>query len=129
MKPFLALSTLTALLLALPGCKDNAGTAETTPVPETAATPATPVPQPSPAANAAISSLPDVARAMQSGQYESAVQTLTQMKPATAQMTDAQRLQYQQVVRDATTALLGAMDRDPAAKAAYDKLSRSQTGR
>jgi hypothetical protein len=44
-------------------------------------------------------------------------------------MTEAQRLQYQQALRNATTALLQAKDRDPAAKAAYEKLSRAATGR
>ena len=44
-------------------------------------------------------------------------------------MTDAQRLQYQQAVRDATTALLNAKANNPAAQAAYDKLSRAATGR
>lgn len=66
---------------------------------------------------------------MQTGQYESAVNTLTQMKLTTPQMTDAQRLQYQQAVRDAATALLSVREKDPAARAAYEKLSQSATGR
>lgn len=66
---------------------------------------------------------------MQAGQYESAVNTLTQMKQMTPQMTDAQRLQYQQAVRDAATALLNVREKDPAARAAYEKLSQSATGR
>ena len=119
------------VLLSLTACsKKTETTQEVTPsaaggVAATANTPQ----QTDPVATAAVQSLPGVSKAIQGGQYENAVQTLVQMKPATAQMTDMQRLQYQQAVRDATTALIGAKDRDPAAKAAYEKLSRSATGR
>ncbi len=62
-------------------------------------------------------------------QYERAVDTLVQIKPQVAQMTDMQRLQYQQAVRDAMNALAAAQDTDPAAKAAYNRMSRAITGR
>lgn len=62
-------------------------------------------------------------------QYDRAVNTLVQIKPQVAQMTDAQRLQYQQAVRDAMNALAAAQNTDPAAKAAYNKMSRAITGR
>ena len=134
MKSILPLCAVVVLLVSVSACsKKSAGN-------PSAGTPASgdsnalatvvPVAAPtSPAASAAVNSLPQVAQAIESRQYENAVQTLVQLKPATAQMTDAQRLQYQQAVRDATTALLGVKDRDPAAKAAYDKLSRAATGR
>jgi len=130
MKKLFSLCILAVILGTLSACskknEDNAGASAAPSTPETTITPAQPN---NPATVAAVNSLPEVAKALQSQQYETAVQTLVQMKPATAQMTDAQRLQYQQAVRDATTALIGVKDRDPAAKAAYDKLSRSATGR
>lgn len=127
MKKFLQLGIVVGLLTVLPACSKKSEAVTEAPAPDT--TTAAPAPPANPAAAAAVQSLPQVSQAIQGGQYENAVQTLVQMQPATAQMTDAQRLQYQQAVREATTALLGAKDRDPAAKAAYDKLSRSATGR
>jgi PBP1b-binding outer membrane lipoprotein LpoB len=62
-------------------------------------------------------------------QYDRAVDTLVQIKPQVAQMTDMQRLQYQQAVRDAMNALAAAQNTDPVAKAAYNKMSRAITGR
>ena len=62
-------------------------------------------------------------------QYDRAVDTLVQIKPQVTQMTDMQRLQYQQAVRDAMNALAAAQNTDPAAKAAYNKMSRAITGR
>lgn len=134
MKKILSRCALVALLFSLSACsKKNEGSADVsapaggdsnTPAPAAAA-----VAPASPAVTAAVNSLPEVTKAMENRQYEAAVQTLVQMKPATVQMTEAQRLQYQQAVRDATTALLGVKDRDPAAKAAYEKLSRAATGR
>lgn len=129
MNKFISYVTAVGLLAIVTACssKDESNAAVTPPDPT--ATAANPTVQPTPATTAAIQSLPQVSQAFQTGQYEKAVQTLVEMKTATTQMTDAQRLQYQQAVRDATTALLGAKDRDPAAKAAYEKLSRSATGR
>ena len=120
---------VSCLIVTLTACskKDEATSELNTP---TTADASTNAPQLAyPVATATIQSLPDVSKAIQGGQYETAVQTLVQMKPATAQMTDAQRLQYQQAVRDATTVLISVKDRNPAAQAAYDKLSRSATGR
>jgi uncharacterized lipoprotein YajG len=118
------------LLGALIGCSKSDQTAEET-APPAAATPADPVAvaQPSQSANAAINSLPQVNQAVQNRQYENAVQTLNQIQPLTLQMSDQQRLQYQQARQDAAKALIQAMGTDPAAKAAYEKLSRAATGR
>ena len=126
MKYFLILPLVLAGLTA---CSAKKETQVDTPAP--VAEPAAPVATPPVAANAAapMLSLPQVTQAVQNRQYDQAVQVLTELKPASAQMTEAQRLQYQQAVRDTTLALLQAQDKDPAAKAAYDKLSRSVTGR
>jgi len=124
MKKLIYLGALFGLLTALTACSKKDEPPEAT---EPAAA-VDPTP-PNPVATAAVQSLPEVSQAIQGGQYETAVQTLVQMQPITAQMTDAQRLQYQQAVRDATTALLSAKAGNPAAQAAYDRLSRAATGR
>lgn len=130
MKKLLPLCVLVVVLGSLSACSKKSDTASAAAPPSNSpATANAPTPSNPPAAVAAANALPAVTKAIQRQQYETAVDTLVQMKPATAQMTDAQRLQYQQAVRDATTALLGVKERDPAAKAAYEKLSRSATGR
>lgn len=131
MKKLIRLGVIVCLLVTLTACsKKTESTQELTPpAAGSDAAPATTPQQPDPVVTAAVQSLPQVSKAIQGGQYENAVQTLVQMKPATAQMTDMQKLQYQQAVRDATSALINAMGSDPAAKAAYEKLSRSATGR
>jgi hypothetical protein len=122
-----AILTVAALLA---GCskKTEGGGLEVVPATNEQAVAASAAPQTG-GAVAKLNSLPEVSRAIQSGQYVSAVDTLTQMKQMTPQMTDAQRLQYQQAVRDAATALLAVREKDPAARAAYQKLSQSATGR
>jgi hypothetical protein len=57
------------------------------------------------------------------------VDTLVQAKASFQNLSDADRAQYQQQVRNATTALLSAKDSDPKAAAAYKRLSQSMTGR
>jgi hypothetical protein len=54
-------------------------------------------------------------------------QLLFKLKSASAQMTDAQRLQYQQAVRNITLAMFHAQDKDPAVKINYGKSNRSVT--
>ena len=71
----------------------------------------------------------EVKQAIQNRQYDRAVDTLTQVAPTVNRMSDAQRLQYQQAVQDAAAALLAAQNSDPAAKAAYNRLARTATGR
>jgi hypothetical protein len=46
-----------------------------------------------------VMTLPQVTEAVQNRQYDRAVEGLAGLKAASAQMTDAQRLQYQQAVR------------------------------
>lgn len=130
-KNFLLLGSV-ALLNALVGCsKSKEATTEAAPATVETGTAATAAPlgQPNASANAAMNSLPQVTQAMQNRQYENAVLTLNQIQPLTAQMSEAQRLQYQQARQDATAALIQVMNQDPAAKAAYENLSRAATGR
>jgi len=70
----------------------------------------------------------EIRQAVQQGQYDRAVDVLAQSRPVGPQVTDAQRLRYQQAMQEAAAALL-AKQNDPAAKAAYDRLARSATGR
>ncbi len=128
MNKLICLATVVGLLTSLTACSKKSEASTEVAAPEPVAAPANPAP-PNPVATTAVQSLPEVTKAIEGGQYDSAVQTLVQIQPATAQMTDAQRLQYQQAVRDATTALLKAKAGNPAAQAAYDKLSRTATGR
>ncbi len=73
--------------------------------------------------------LTDVSKAVQNRNYDDAVETLAKLKPLSAQMTDQQRIQYQQALVNTTEALARAKDKDPRAAAAYEKLSRSILGR
>jgi len=130
MKTLIKLCALITVATSILGCSkqtESVGTA-VVPVTNQPAVSESHSPQPGGAVGT-LNSLPEVSKAMQSGQYESAVNTLTQMKLTTPQMTDEQRLQYQQAVRDAATALLNVREKDPAARAAYEKLSQSATGR
>jgi len=73
--------------------------------------------------------LSDVSQAVQRGQYDGAVNTLSQLSGMTANMTDEDRAKYYQALRATTDALLQAKEKDAAAKAAYQRLSRSVLGR
>ena len=126
MKSFLLLPVVFAGLTAC-APKKEAQIETSPPVAEPAAPTTTATATVSPASP--MMSLPQVTEAVQNLEYDRAVQGLAGLKAARAQMTDAQRLQYQQAVRDTTLALLQAQDKDPAAKAAYEKLSRVVTGR
>ncbi len=115
----------------LAGCSKKEAPAASIPPPsqpETAAPPVAATLPHQPVSQAVANAIPEISKAVQSGQYDSAVQQLQQLKPMTAQMSDAQRLQYQQALRDTTAALVNAGN-NPAAKAAYEKLSRMATGR
>lgn len=130
MKNVIKLCAMLTVAALLAGCskKAESGGTEVVPATNEQAIAGSAAPQTGGAVTT-LNSLPEVSKAIQSGQYVSAVDTLTQMKQMTPQMTDAQRLQYQQAVRDAATALLAVREKDPAARAAYQKLSQSATGR
>jgi len=130
MKTLLELCALITVATSLLGCSRQTDSAGPEAVPTTNQQTSHDISSPQTGSSVnTLTSLPEVSKAMQTGQYESAVNTLTQMKLATPEMTDAQRLEYQQAVRDAATALLNVREKDPAARAAYEKLSRSATGR
>jgi outer membrane murein-binding lipoprotein Lpp len=73
--------------------------------------------------------LSDVGQAVQRGQYEGAVQTLSQLSTMQSSMSEEDRIRYHQALRATTEALMQAKERDAAAKAAYQRLSRSVLGR
>jgi PBP1b-binding outer membrane lipoprotein LpoB len=122
--------TSLVFMIALSGCSkkgDSTADAPSPTVTDTAAKTPTATPTTSPASQGVPSQ--QVIQDIKAKQYDRAVDTLVQIKPQVAQMTDSQRLQYQQAVRDAMNALAAAQNTDPAAKAAYNKMSRAITGR
>jgi len=129
------LSVTLGLALLLPACSKKETTVGNSPVeqPITNA-PAAAAPEPTAAVAPQQASetpviLTDVSKAVQNRNYDDAVETLAKLKPLSAQMTDQQRIQYQQALVNTTEALARAKDKDPRAAAAYEKLSRSILGR
>lgn len=133
---------LTGLLLAGCGKKDDpaAGAPATDPAAEQAAQAAPPPPPDDSAAIAAQAAreqqqiaqeipLNEVSQAVQKGQYEGAVNTLGNLGGSAQYMSDEDRARYYQALRATTEALMRAKETDPAAKAAYQRLSRQTLGR
>jgi hypothetical protein len=117
---------LAALMLAtFTACSKKETPAASTPPPD-------PVPaQQSDAANAGrIGQLENqVGTALQQKNYTVAVDSLAQVSRDSQKLSDAQRIQYMQQLKQTMDALAQAAQTDPAAKAAYDRLGRVATGR
>jgi PBP1b-binding outer membrane lipoprotein LpoB len=130
MKTLTRYLTSLVFMIALSGCSKKGDSTVDAPSP-TLADAAAKTPTATPTTSPASQGVPSqqVIHDIKAKQYDRAVDTLVQIKPQVAQMTDSQRLQYQQAVRDAMNALAAAQNTDPAAKAAYNKMSRAITGR
>jgi hypothetical protein len=127
---FFIIATVAALLAGAAGCSKNESAAiDNTPAAPAASIAQQPAPAKPTVVTPAVASLKNVTPSIQQGNYEAAVDTLVQAKASFQNLSDADRAQYQQQVRNATTALLSAKDSDPKAAAAYKRLSQSMTGR
>jgi hypothetical protein len=133
MKLFMRMLSVMTLALVIQACTKKETEVPPAPTP-TAETSPSPAPQPgapvaggTPVNNSA--ELNSANQAIQQLKYEAAVDALTKVQPTTSTMSDAQRLQYAQQVRNTSELLIQAMPTDPKAKAAYEKLGRNLLGR
>ena len=131
MTKFLAFTLVLLLATGLTACskKDEAATGNTTATPTATHTPQQPSASASISTSPASAQLQNVAASIQQRNYDAAVDVLVQTKVSLQNLSEADRVQFQQQVRNATTALLSAKTTDPKAAAAYKRLSESMTGR
>lgn len=126
MNPFLRHSTLAVCALALvaTGCKKSADeTAAAADADGKSSAPAVPQKGDAEAAQA----ISGVNTALQKNDYDAAIAALVAAKQS-GTMSDAQKDQYRQAMRDASTKLLEASQHDAKAKEAYENLGRLMKG-
>jgi outer membrane biosynthesis protein TonB len=70
-----------------------------------------------------------VGTALERKNYTAAADALAQVSPSSQTLSDAQRIQYMQQLRQTMDMLARAAETDPAAKAAYERLGQVATGR
>ena len=130
---FLRIVSLMTVALVFQACTKKETEAPSAPTP-TAETPPSPAPQPGTPVSGGTpvnvsAELNSANQALQQRNYDAAVDALAKVQPTTSTMSDAQRLQYAQQVRNTSELLIQAMPTDPKAKAAYEKLGRNVLGR
>ena len=133
MKLVVPIVSVTAVALAFSACTKMDTEAPSSPTPTADTSPA-PAPQPgTPVPNAqpvhVSAELISANQALKQRNYDAAVDALAKVQPTTSTMSDAQRLQYAQQIRNTSELLIQAMGSDPKAKAAYEKLGRNVLGR
>lgn len=131
MTKFLALAFALLLATGLTACskKDEVATENTTVAPTVTHISQQPAASTTTIATPASAQLQNVSASIQQRNYDAAVDVLVQTKVSMQNLSEADRAQFQQQVRNATTALLSAKTTDPKAAAAYERLSKSMTGR
>jgi hypothetical protein len=133
MRLVLRIVSLMTVALVFQACTKKETEAPSAPTP-TAETSPSPAPQPGTPVSGGTpvnvsAELNSANQALQQRNYDAAVDALAKVQPTTSTMSDAQRLQYAQQVRNTSELLIQAMGTDPKAKAAYEKLGRNALGR
>ena len=121
-------ASLAAMIGCLAGCGKEkvVSTVPTTPPTGSVPAPAAAVTPGSAAINASLS---HVDQQIQEKNYSAATDLLIQRQQSAKMLSDAERARHEQQILTTTDALLRSQDTDPQAKAAYERLSRSMTGR